>query len=168
MQRRSPQRGSLRTWGRDPSALPGGSSLRWGGRRPPPPRLLPPTPHRKPRGFLLMLTARLLGLGLLVAAAAAACSTASSGGGGGWSCSAKANCPNEPAPDQRTIDECNGALASCCGTQFQAKSICESNNVQCDAQGFVDIQATQAKCASQETAFNGCVTSGCVTDAGGG
>ena len=104
----------------------------------------------------------------LLLATAAACSTASSGGGNEWSCSTKANCPNEPAPDQRSINVCNAALASCCGTEFQAKSVCEWTNVQCDAQGFVDIQATQAKCASQETAFNDCVINGGCVDAGGG
>ncbi len=103
-----------------------------------------------------------LGMGAVVAALLAimACSSGSSGGGGGtFSCGGKGNCPNDTAPTQMQIDQCNALMNdTMCGAKYVALGDCYFANATCDAttgKSTVD----QSQCSTQSNAYSTCLAS---------
>ena len=111
-----------------------------------------------------------LGVGAVFGAifALMACSSSSSGGGGGgFSCTEKGSCPNDTAPTQMQIDQCNMAMSDPnCGSKYTALGSCLSANVTgCDANGKTMVD--QTKCQSQEAAYIACALGGVDGGTGG-
>ena len=92
-------------------------------------------------------------------------SSSSSGGGGGFSCTSKGPCPNDTAPTQMQIDQCNQAqMDPNCGAKFTALANCAAANSSCDANG--KSTTDQSKCMTETNAYASCLLGG--VDAGGG
>jgi hypothetical protein len=74
------------------------------------------------------------------------------------SCSDKGKCSQDTAPTAADISSCQAALASACGSQYQAILNCALSNEKCDASGNMDLTATETACSSQLANFVTCCT----------
>ncbi len=83
-------------------------------------------------------------------------------GSGDASCSEKGKCSQETAPTAADISSCQAALASACGSQYQAILNCMFSNEKCDSSGNVDLTATETAtetaCPTQVAKFQTCCT----------